>query len=143
VEEAYSYDLEQPKEWWIKVAPWLKHLVTFLKFGVPFAGAVGAVVDEAVFKEIESQVKLLEEITKDLADFVESDALHAEDEGLHTTQEPVVGAALRVLYSFLKEKDPDRFWGGLQRVITPDGNILWLCHKHAQPYEVRPLSIGG
>jgi len=42
-----------------------------------------------------------------------------------------IGPALRALYSFLKEKDKAQQWGGLQKVVTPDGNILWLCEIFA------------
>jgi len=43
------------------------------------------------------------------------------------------------LYSFLVQADPARTWGGLQRIVTPDGNILWLCEAHRQQYEAKPL----
>ena len=52
-----------------------------------------------------------------------------------------IGPALRALYSFLKEKDKAQLWGGLQKVVTPDGNILWLCEMHARPYESAPLQL--
>jgi hypothetical protein len=28
--------------------------------------------------------------------------------------------------------DKSQHWCGLERVITNDGNILWLCHEHAR-----------
>src|SRR5437667_1932811 len=136
-----GYDLNQPKEWWVKVSPWLKHIITFLKQGIPLAGAVGAVIDTVDFKNFEAEINLLEKVTEDLPNIVESDqrtavGLSQPSEHAHDGQEEtMIGPALRALYSFLKEKDKAQSWGGLQKVITPDGNILWLCEKHARPYE--------
>ena len=33
---------------------------------------------------------------------------------------------------FLREADKTQHWCGLQRVLTNDGNILWLCAEHAR-----------
>jgi hypothetical protein len=52
-----------------------------------------------------------------------------------------VGPALRAIYNFLKEADAAQFWGGLSKVLTPDGNILWLCETHRKQYEVKPLKL--
>jgi hypothetical protein len=60
---------------------------------------------------------------------------------MHLGREHVEGAALRVLHSFLSEVDTSEHWGGLKRVATEDGNILWLCGKHAKTYEMLPLRV--
>ncbi len=62
----------------------------------------------------------------------------ASDSHLHHDQQ-VTGAALRALYQFLVQVDASRTWGGLSKVVTPDGNILWLCEKHRQEFEEKPL----
>lgn len=38
------------------------------------------------------------------------------------------------LYLLLKELDPLEHWGGLEQVMTPEGQVLWLCQRHAQAY---------
>jgi hypothetical protein len=38
------------------------------------------------------------------------------------------------LYLLLKELDPLEHWGGLEQVVTPEGQVLWLCQRHAQAY---------
>ena len=48
----------------------------------------------------------------------------------------VTGSALRVLRQLLEEKDPERVWGGLGRVLTPEGHYLWLCDTHAKEYRL-------
>jgi hypothetical protein len=130
-----GYDLDQPKEWWGKVSPWLKHIITLLKHGVPLAGAVGAVINTVDFQSFEAEIYLLDKIAEDIHNIVESDPSSFEYKHAYGEQEEIIiGPALRALYNFLKEKDKTQFWGGLQKVITPDGNILWLCEKHARPY---------
>ena len=39
---------------------------------------------------------------------------------------------LRALHVFLREVDKTQHWCGLQKVVTNDGNILWLCAEHAR-----------
>jgi hypothetical protein len=43
-------------------------------------------------------------------------------------------AALVALRQFLDEKDPEQRWGGLRKVLTPEGHYLWLCKYHAREY---------
>jgi len=141
MDDEYGYDLRPSRDWWVKVSPWLKYLITFLKFGVPMVGAIGNVVDAVDFKNIDAQVKLLEKITEDLPEIIEGKPAGPIEGGLQLGQDQTIGPALRFLHSFLKEVDPHQFWGGLEKVITPDGNILWLCSLHARPYEVQVLSL--
>ena len=48
--------------------------------------------------------------------------------------EQLNGSGLSALHHFLKEADPEECWGGLRRVLTPEGDYLWLCHKHAKVF---------
>ena len=45
------------------------------------------------------------------------------------------GAALRALRQLLEEQDPLAQWGGLKKVLTPEGHYLWLCEYHAREYQ--------
>ena len=47
------------------------------------------------------------------------------------------GAALREFHDLLRQLDKDRTrtWGGLQRVTTPAGDILWVCPQHYKEYD--------
>lgn len=44
------------------------------------------------------------------------------------------GAALRALRVFLEKQDPNKYWGGLRRILTPEGHYLWLCEYHTKEY---------
>ncbi len=142
VDEEHGYPLEIPKEKWKELVPWLKRIITFLKFVAPLVSALGGIVDAADFKAIDNQLKLLETLTGDIPNMVvESDPLKSVERDMHIGREQAEGAALRVLHSFLAEVDKSHYWGGLQRVPTEDGNILWLCGEHARPYAVRELRL--
>jgi internalin A len=137
-----GYELRQSKEWWSALYPWIKNLVTLLKYGVPLAGAVGAIVDAVDFKNFDAQVQLLEKISEDLPDIVESDPLQPASRTFKEGRvDEAIGSALRVLYHFLNEVDPAHNWSGLTRIVTPDGNILWLCPYHAQTYQAKVLQL--
>ncbi len=141
-----SYQLRKSKEWWTTVGPWLNHLINFLKFAVPMGKAVGVVV-EAVdilpdIKQIQANIDLLEQITQDLPDLASYDSMKDINEPTLTDQyQRTVGPALRALHNFLNEVDLSQLWGGLDKIVTPDGNILWLCDKHRQQYVVKPLKL--
>src|SRR6266568_4849604 len=141
-----SYQLRKSKEWWTTVGPWLNHLINFLKFAVPMGKAVGVVV-EAIeilpdIKQIQANIDLLEQITQDLPDVASYDSMKDINELTQTDQyQRTVGPALRALHNFLNEVDPSQLWGGLDKIVTPDGNILWLCDKHRQQYVVKPLKL--
>jgi internalin A len=136
-----GYELRKARVWWIAVSPWLKRLVTFLKFGVPIGHAIGALVDEVNIRQWETQIELLEKITEDLPDIPTIDDMGRREQSLYSEKEQTEGPALRALHSFLVAADPSRYWGGLNKTVTPDGNILWLCDKHREQYEARPLEL--
>ena len=58
----------------------------------------------------------------------------AETAGEHGDPQRIGGAALRAVRELLHAKDPDHVWGGLQKVLTPEGHYLWLCKHHAEEY---------
>ena len=138
-----SYPLRQAEEWWITVSPWLNYLITFLRFGIPLAGkSLEALLDEADVKKIQNSVALFEEIAK------ASPQLPALDSMDRSTTVPIlgreqemIGPALRALHSYLDTIDPHGIWGELNRTVTPDGHILWLCAEHRLQYEAKPLQL--
>ena len=134
------YVVRQSEHWWATMAPWLDHLVRFLKFGVPLGRALAAIHDDQAGTKMKNQITLLEEMVKNApkpTDVITSPA--ALDASL--SDQSMTGPALRALYTFLKQEDKSRKWGGLHRIPTPDGNILWLCEEHRQQFEARRLIV--
>ncbi len=48
--------------------------------------------------------------------------------------ERLEGAPLCALSEFLNDQDPQQDWGGLKKILTPEGHYLWLCEYHAAEY---------
>jgi hypothetical protein len=137
-----GYSIRKTEEWWKNVRPWLNRLVTFFKFGVPLGQAIGVVYGAIDVKPLEDSLDLMEEIINDVPEFADESSIQSLDTEMHLIEgQQAVGPALRAIYNFLKEADTAQVWGGLNKVLTPDGNILWLCETHRKQYEVKPLKL--
>jgi hypothetical protein len=130
------YEIDEPREWFAKVAPILREVAKLLPLALPAAGWVAPFLGAGkAFKDFETEYKVDIEFTKAIADRLKDlkveDAFGlAEREGADRVQ----GAALRSLRALLDQKDPQQHWGGLRKVLTPEGHYLWLCEHHAAQY---------
>lgn len=130
------YQISQSPGWLRTMGPYLRELVLILKHAAPLAGPIlGATVEhltEHMKADLEAMSKLVEQIPE-----VE---LHGENPALDARQpdgpsaRATNEAGFRVLEKWLTEIDPDRHWGGLTRVTTPEGLAIYLCADHAAPY---------
>ncbi|HET9171417.1 MAG TPA: leucine-rich repeat domain-containing protein [Actinospica sp.] len=130
------YQIAQSPAWLRTMAPYLRELLAVLKHAAPLAGPVlGATVDhltEHMKADLEAMAKLVEELPE-LQTRGENPALdprQPEGPAARATNE----AGFRLLENWLIRIDPDRDWGGLTRVTTPEGLALYLCADHAAPY---------
>ena len=125
------------REWWRQVRPWLRHLSKILKF-VPKLSDLAKAYDEQWYKSIDLSVEIYDAGAGAFPEFAartERSARHELDVVMGKEVE-AEGAALRALHVFLREVDKTQHWCGLKRVVTNDGNILWLCAEHARFHEV-------
>lgn len=107
-----------------------------LKFVTPFVAPWLGIMDDTYAKQIANEIKLTGEIVKVLPSIAEGPDLKIADRMDRSMEpEPIQGAPLRTLRMMLEEKDPQQVWGGLERVLTPEGHYLWLCKYHAEKYK--------
>jgi internalin A len=98
-------------------------------------------------KEFEKSLKLTEEAFKIGTDSVNDivtdfpDAALSDSLGKQPDHRLAQGPDMRRLRALLERLDPDRKWGGLELVQTPEGHYLWLCPEHAQEFKKRRSSI--
>ncbi|MEN8220766.1 MAG: COR domain-containing protein [Pseudomonadota bacterium] len=104
--EGGLYEIKEPAEWIKTIAPYLKRLIAVLKYAAPPTDA-----------DIETTQALAQQLPNNQGD-----------------SEQLQGAALRALRHFLDEHDPQQHWGGLKKILTPEGHYLWLCEHHAREY---------
>ncbi len=133
--ECGLYQIPDPANWIRATAPYLQKMFTVLKYAAPLAGPWVGVALPEYEKMFKNDLTLMTELVKKLPDLEE-----AREVGLaHTAgevhdPERVEGAALRAIRQLLDEKDPQQHWGGLRKVLTPEGHYLWLCEHHAKEY---------
>jgi small GTP-binding protein len=137
------YEIKRPAEWLREMGPYIVKLAKVIKYAAPVAGAaaglyagpIGAVMGAEFAKKLAGQIKLMEELAKKLSD--EKDLMRielAEEIGVEGRGRAVEGAELRGLRKFLEEADPKQEWGRLKKILTPEGQYLWLCKEHAKEY---------
>jgi len=131
VKDEPGYTTPRSREWWSTVAPWLRELIRYLQY-LPKGSGIVEAYDEQFYKNVRLSIEIFKttmELAPDLKEDVARQQFH-KSAPLNITFD-AQGAALRALHAFLKEIDPNEHWCGLKRVITNDGNILWLCPEHA------------
>lgn len=133
------YEIKKPSEFFASMGPYILKLAKVIKYAAPVAGAaagayagpVGAVMGA---KDLAGQIKLMEELAKKLAerDYIEAELLERTRVG--GKAERIEGMELRMFRQLLDEVDEHHEWGGLKKVLTPEGHYLWLCEGHAEKY---------
>ena len=135
------YEIDEPAKWLRVTAPYIGRLVRVLKFAAPIVGPWLGVVDEKQYETLfKNDLELFKEVAEKLPEIKDSDDLElAGKVGMGDITDPdperAEGAALRALRVLLEEKDPQQHWGGLKKVLTPEGHYLWLCDHHAAVYK--------
>ena len=131
------YDLNLPRDWFVKAAPFLKVLTGTLSLVLPVASSTTKLLlDDATYKGIEKELDLgqksLDSTLKggekvgswlsqsDAPDLERGDAIQAQ------------GAVLRQLHAWLKERDPG--FGGLVRVRNKRQEFLWVHPQFEKEY---------
>ena len=146
--EGGHYPIHDPAKWLKRIGPYILKLSKVFKYAGPliqpaagvtgavFGGPVGAAGGVVAGKALEHQVKLMEELAKKLKDEKDISAGEwMEELGGRGKAAIAEGAELRALREFLDEVDKKHTWGGLKKVLTPEGHYLWLCAEHAEEYK--------
>jgi hypothetical protein len=133
---AGHYQVSEPADWLRKIRPHLSQLLTVLKHAAPLAGPVlgmtVAHVSERLQAEVDAMTELVDQIPElaRMPDPLDKDGRPESGPAVHATTE----ADFRALESLLLKLDPDRTWGGLSRMVTPEGLTIYLCREHAETY---------
>jgi GTPase SAR1 family protein len=133
--ESKGYDVQLPAPWLEASAPYLKRLAAVLKHAVPYVGPVLGVAAEGIEQRAKAAIKLMEQLANSLPG--DERAIRAEEDkpgGDLTIERLVEGAQLRNLRQLLDQLDPNQHWGGLRKVLTPEGHYMWLCAEHAKQF---------
>ena len=134
--EPAAYDLDPPKEWFSRIAPYAVLVFRTLQLIVPAAGAVTVGYLPQTQQPIaQAYLQAMGTVLEDLPSTVERPELGSD---LTTTSGQLTaaeGEALRALRAIIFEHDQLRAFGGLRRVQAPAGDLLWVCETHYPEYD--------
>ncbi|MCH8800388.1 MAG: hypothetical protein IH963_05720 [Chloroflexi bacterium] len=130
------YNVDQPAEWLVKSAPYLRKLVGILRFASPLIAPGLGIVAEGAESMMKNHLNMMNQLVNRLPEF-ENLLEHQSNEGIEQKSDPerTKGAELRALRQLLDTKDPEHHWGGLGKILTPEGHYLWLCGAHSEAYD--------
>ena len=133
------YEFEVAADWLVRMAPYLKLLFRLVQLATPFFHASFGVSRADMEQEWGHHVDLMNSLLTHLpamdgAEFDDMEGLDRLPDELRSLRFEATGAALRQIRALLDEQDPAREWGGLRKVLTPEGHYLWLCEYHAAQY---------
>jgi Leucine-rich repeat (LRR) protein/GTPase SAR1 family protein len=131
------YELDLPREWFVKAAPLLKTMSVTLGLILPVAGsATKLMLDDKTYKGIEEQLDLGQ---KSLEFALKGSDVAADWQSKTNTPDlehgeaiRAQGAMLRKLHTLLKEKDPG--FGGLMQVQNKRREFLWVHPQFVNEY---------
>ncbi|NER33110.1 MAG: hypothetical protein F6J93_03360 [Oscillatoria sp. SIO1A7] len=133
------YELDLPRKWLVKIAPYLKTVTGALGLFMPFIASAGKLVfDEAVFEQYGEQIDFGQELfglASQMSDNIE-EAMEEEAPSWQKEERPIraEGAMLREFHGFLKEKDPKSEFGGLVKVRNKRREVLWVHESFVEEY---------
>ncbi len=132
------YQIAEPAKWLASMAPYVERLARVMKYATPLLAPVLGKTLPDVAGEIQNDLKLMNELVKRLPEVsasAEPDLVHGGAAGTESGDPGrAEGAALRVLRDLLDKQDPQKAWGGLRKILSPEGHYLWLCDEHAALY---------
>jgi hypothetical protein len=130
-----QYIVDQAVKWVRKQEPHLKQMAPLLRYVSLAAGPWTSLGPEEYERSVRYDIRFMLQLAKTLEETTAAGEMGVSEDGngvIDRDRARVV--ALRALRQLLDEKDPERRWGGLRKVLTPEGHYLWLCEYHAKEY---------
>jgi internalin A len=136
--DAATYDLDPPKEWLVRIAPYVRLVFRTLQLVVPVATAIDvAALPSAQQADAQARLAVMQAIVTDLPigtpELGEREFADRDNGGVKLT--PAEGQALRAVRQIVFENDPLRAFGDMRRVQSPAGDLLWVCPVHYPEYD--------
>jgi len=124
------YDIQQPREWVMKIAPYANFVLDVLKTVAPIAApAINTFFGEKTTEKwkIADQLNLAKAIVDKLPEEIKKPDRHLLERGLVSEPER---SGILALHRLLNDLDPTQDRLGLHRVATYTGDYRWLCDHH-------------
>jgi hypothetical protein len=130
-----EYIITKPTAWLGTIAPYVRRFVSVLKWASPLVAPGLPFVAGEYAEILKNDINLMTALVNKLPEIEMTDPAELPDTGKGQPRaDRVEGAALRTLHKLLMFLDPGQNWGNLSKVLTPEGDYLWLCEMHARKY---------
>jgi hypothetical protein len=125
---AAEYEFGQPKEWFRTIAPYIIMISNLLRLVVPVASAaIEAALPDNRRQAVQADLDLMRTVAeKALPTKLRSDSMQA----WRLIGTKAEGANLRGLRALLVSLDPAMAFGDLRQVVSPSGDVLWVCPQY-------------
>jgi internalin A len=133
-----SYDLDPPKEWLARIAPYARLVFKTLQVIVPVAAAIDIAALPTVQQgDTQARLAVMQAVIAGLPSATPASALPvpADEDSGPGKLTPPEGQALRAVRQIVFESDPLHSFGDMRRVQSPAGDLLWVCPVHHKDYD--------
>ncbi|WP_432977721.1 COR domain-containing protein [Dactylosporangium sp. CA-233914] len=129
-----TYQFQRPKEWLIKVGPYVSLLARTLRLVIPIATSI---TNMSLSKGDQEKMQQELELMRTLSEKLPENLQIRENVSIDPTRDlnPAEGAGLRGFRYVLFQIDKTQQFGGLKRVQAPSGEFLWVCPRHYSVYD--------
>ncbi|CAM4778012.1 unnamed protein product [Rotaria magnacalcarata] len=140
-----GYSIKRPRDFILRYGPYLKTTLTIAQallsiggFAIPQLGNVSAAINHVLPSQLKNSqfytdTKQKLQIVDDLLNTVDNQQylVGASIINRHQSRGTALqGAELREIQTYLELVDDKRSLGNLYRIVTADGHVRWVCHKH-------------
>ena len=137
--DAGCYEVSELAEWLRTVGPYMAKTLRFLRVTAPYAGPILGIAAHHLQEQLAEELDLFKQILDDLPlDRLEDASRPSHDRGETPARHAETDADFRFLRALMLKLDVDQRWGGLSRLVTPEGLSLYLCTEHLSTYRHRP-----
>ena len=126
------YVFEKATEWFEKIRPYLAMLLTVLKHAAPLVGPVLGLAASDLSARVNNETELMQAIIDQFPNAIPDVNSISTLLAIVPRTDIELDSDYRAVYALLDALDPAHHWGGLNRVRTPEDQILWLCRDHTQ-----------
>jgi internalin A len=127
------YEVRATSELEATLLPYARGLFKILRYAVPVVGGVIGVASDDLDKILMDDIKLMKALV-DTTTELSGPNDPADFASMNNLAKAEWDAEFRVMRTLLEQLDPQRLWAGLNKILTPEGDTLWLCEDHARPY---------
>jgi internalin A len=133
---AASYEIDQPEESILCVAPYATLVFRALQLVAPLASAIGGVIlTPGELQHVQDQIQPMTTLIAALPSQEADDQPDLATPGSGHQITLAQGQAWRAVRSLILEHDPGRAFGDLRAVRAPSGEFLWVCPGHYRQYD--------